>query len=229
MSQRLIFIGDCHGKVSRLLSVIDSLPATARIFQLGDMGLGFPDTHLPKQKSRFRWIRGNHDDPAQCRAHPNYLGDYGYLPDLKLFYLAGAWSIDWKWRRAHMQAGGAPVWWADEELAEQELGEAFKLYRESKPELVMSHECPDVITNRLLADHVIPIIGTDTYYNAKLECKSSRTAKWLGMMFAEHQPKLWVFGHYHIDKELELLGTKFRCCAELSTYEHSLEEIEVSA
>jgi hypothetical protein len=44
-------------------------------------------------------------------------------------------------------------------------------------------------------------------------------------MFEAHQPETWVFGHYHVDRDFELKGTHFRCCAELSTFE-SLGAIE---
>jgi hypothetical protein len=38
---RLVFIGDAHGKIDALLRLINSYPGSARIFQLGDLGLGY--------------------------------------------------------------------------------------------------------------------------------------------------------------------------------------------
>lgn len=40
-------------------------------------------------------------------------------------------------------------------------------------------------------------------------------------MLEIHRPKVWVFGHYHIDKDFELNGTRFICLNELSTIDVS--------
>jgi Calcineurin-like phosphoesterase len=207
--KKLVFVGDVHTKVKQFGQLLDKLLTPgALVFQLGDMGLGFGSTVLPKQPPQFRWIRGNHDDPAKCRAHPNYLGDYGYVLPLRLFYVAGAFSIDWEWRQEYMKVAGSPLWWPDEELSEIELGEAEVLYRKSKPEIMVSHECPSSVATALL-------LGL----NVKGERAHSRTAQALQRMLEAHQPKHWVFGHYHVDRTMVLDGTVFRCCAELSPYE----------
>jgi Icc-related predicted phosphoesterase len=39
----------------------------------------------------------------------------------------------------------------------------------------------------------------------------------LHMMFQEHQPKLWVFGHHHQSKDVQINGTRFVCLNELET------------
>ena len=91
------FIGDVHGHIDAYMRVRGNTPS----FQIGDMGLGFPNTALPKG-GEHRFIRGNHDDPAACRKHPNYAGDFGYDPDCDLFYMGGAWSIDGEWRKERM-------------------------------------------------------------------------------------------------------------------------------
>jgi hypothetical protein len=148
-----------------------------------------------------KFFRGNHDDPAKCRAHQNYLGDYGYLEDDKLFYVAGAWSID----QARRVAGIS--WWTDEELSYDELGKAIDLYVKVKPRFVVSHEAPAIAAKNLLYD----LQGA--YFAAKLECSMSRTSEALQQMLAAHSPEQWIFGHYHVDKEFKVEGykTKFRC------------------
>ena len=45
----------------------------------------------------------------------------------------------------------------------------------------------------------------------------TRTGLLLQEMFDLHPPRLWVFGHYHVDRRLELGGTLFRCLAPLGT------------
>ena len=211
---KLVFIGDAHGKIDALLRLIAADPHTTQIFQLGDMGLGF-GASLPKRGPHFRWIRGNHDDPAQCRAHPNYLGDFGYLPELRLFYLGGGFSIDHEWRKEWMRRGGAPVWWPDEELSQEELKQAEALFVRYKPRIVISHECPSSVATIVLQEAGVGPGGDD---------EPSRTAKSLQRMFEMHRPRYWIFGHYHLDKTLILEGTTFRCCAELSRYELEIGE-----
>jgi hypothetical protein len=212
---KLVFVGDAHGKIDALLRLIGSYPCTAHIFQLGDLGLGFGTTHLPEQGPHFRWIRGNHDDPARCRAHPNYLGDFGYLPDLKLFYLGGGFSVDHEWRKSSMRSGGAPVWWPDEQLGPEELRQAEALFADSQPKIVISHECPSSLATILLQESGGGFAGSED---------PSRTARSLQRMFEMHRPRYWIFGHYHIDKIMSLNDTTFRCCAELSCYELEIGE-----
>ena len=212
---KLVFIGDAHGKIDALLRLIGGYPRTTQIFQLGDMGLGFGATLLPERGPHFRWIRGNHDDPAQCRAHPNYLGDFGYLSDLQLFYLAGGFSIDHEWRREYMRSGGAPVWWPDEELSREELERAEALFARHKSKIVISHECPASVA-RIVLQEAGGGFGGDG--------EPSRTAKSLQRMFEMHPPEYWIFGHYHLDRILTLEGTTFRCCAELSCHELEIGE-----
>lgn len=203
---KLTLIGDAHGKITQLQQRINEHAVSDLIVQLGDMGLGFSGVELPEQSGKFTFIRGNHDDPKKCRAHKNYFGDYGFLAPFNLFYLGGAWSIDWMRRRPGVS------WWEDEQLGADELGKAVELYKESKPEVMLSHECPSEAGVVLLSG----LIGE--YFDAKRDCFKSATAHALQEMFSAHRPKLWVFGHYHIDKTFEIRGTKFRCCAELSPF-----------
>jgi Calcineurin-like phosphoesterase len=201
------FIGDVHGKISGLLDIVDNTSKVEPIFQLGDMGLGFEGVRLPSPMwDNFKFIRGNHDNPYICREHPNYLGEYGYLDKYKLFYLSGAFSID---RASRIERVS---WWAEEELSIDQLENALTLFKELKPEIVISHECPTIIGIELLRD----LLGS--YFFAKMESVNSRTAHYLQLAFEAHQPKFWIFGHYHIDKTIQYKGTTFKCCAELSEY-----------
>ncbi len=207
---KLIFIGDVHGKMDQLRLVLDEvLRRGVQVFQVGDMALGFPGVILPSYPANFHFTRGNYDSPDACRSHPNYLGDYGYLPKLKLFYMGGAFSIDAPLRRARMRQGGLTEWWPDEELSLDQVRKALEMYSAKKPEIVVSHDCPSSIGALLVQE-------TGNTFGPWLP---SRTAQALQWMFELHQPKHWVFGHYHIDKTISLDGTVFHCCAELSTYE----------
>lgn len=207
---RINFIGDVHGKTDQYQKKLRQRFAGQNTFQLGDMGFGFPNTPGLHQDIMYngdhRWIRGNHDDPAVCRKVINYAGDYGYLPEYDLFFLGGAYSIDYAWRTPGRS------WWHDEELSYPELAKAISLYEKVKPKYVASHDTASSAATRLLTEI------TGGFRPEKMPSANSRTAVALEQMFQIHQPKEWVFGHYHIDKSFEWRGTKFTCINELSVY-----------
>ncbi len=69
-SRKMHFIGDVHGYVKTYLKYINRRIKGPSI-QVGDMGMGFvkfPDSW----DDQHTFIRGNHDDPEVCQAHPNY-------------------------------------------------------------------------------------------------------------------------------------------------------------
>lgn len=203
----ITIIGDVHGKTQQYQKMLRQVYTGQRTIQIGDMGIGFKGVGLHEMPQNHKWFRGNHDNPAKCRANKNYLGDFGYLPEDKLFWLAGAFSIDKDWRIPGVS------WWEDEELSYEELASAILLYDQVRPDYVLSHEAPARVGRSMLDGLMGP------YFSAKTECCMSRTAEALQQMFEIHQPKEWVFGHYHVDKSFEINGTLFTCVAELSTYD----------
>jgi Icc-related predicted phosphoesterase len=106
----------------------------------------------------------------------------------------GAESID-----KHIRIEGLD-WFANEELSYSEQLEAFDEYIKVKPEIVVSHDCPQSVMEKLFG------------YPEK-----SQTRTMLEMMFQEHQPQLWVFGHHHRSKDVQINGTRFVCLNELET------------
>ncbi|VVB52774.1 Uncharacterised protein [uncultured archaeon] len=186
----IIIFGDVHGYTKQYQKYLrQNLDPSQRTIQIGDMGLGFAGVGLHPMAENHKFFRGNHDSPAKCRAHKNYLGDYGYLELDGIFYLAGARSID----RAYRTEGVS--WWADEELSYEELGKAIDLYKQVKPRFVLSHEAPAIAGKVLLHSQLGP------YFTAKLACSMSRTAEAMQQMLDIHQPEKWIFGHYHLHEE----------------------------
>lgn len=240
----MIFIGDVHGKTELLTEKLWSREFIGKLaFQLGDMGIGFRGVRLREfPRKHFLWIRGNHDNPAWCREHPNYAGDFGYLADEQLFYLGGAWSIDKDWRTP------GESWWEDEELDYKDLDAAYQLYVKVKPRVVATHEAPSKAAWSMLdafgkwttseggihipsghapcpTDQSVAVKGDEyEYYKAKLGCVNTRTSQALQRMFEEHQPEYWMFGHYHLDRTFKIGRTEFCCLNELSTRELVLTE-----
>jgi predicted phosphodiesterase len=208
----IICIGDIHGYTNSYKKWIErNLDPSTRSFQIGDMGYGFAGTPWVVLSNEHKFFRGNHDSPQQCRQHPNYLGDYGYLEQDKLFWCAGAWSID----RAYRTVGVS--WWPDEELSFEELGKAADLYVQSKPRFVLSHEAPSEAAKNLL--YTLLIGNKDSYFTEKLQCSMSRTSEALQYMLDRHQPEKWIFGHYHVDRKFAIPGckTEFVCVGGIMT------------
>jgi hypothetical protein len=207
----MLFIGDCHEQFKTYLYILFKMQHKGGrkgidcSCQTGDMGIGFPaDSEFRKEGTSWfdpidtnhKFLRGNHDDPAECNLHPNYLGDWGYKSGPDLFFVSGAYSIDRNYRVPELN------FWEDEELKESEMVKVLKAYEQSKPKIVVSHECPlgvkiDFVTNTWKFDH------------------NSRTEKLLHNMFEIHQPDYWIFGHHHQRKELDKNGTHFVCLDEL--------------
>ena len=200
----LFLIGDPHGRIQEYQKLLASLPPRSRSVALGDMYLGRPGVHLPELPPEQKFLRGNHDDPKLCREHPNYLGDYGYLPDGDLFFVSGAQTASWR------VLGNSKYWYADEELSNSDLNEAIGLYKETRPKLVISHTAPSEGAKEILKDL------NGSYSLNKHGDVESRTSRTLQEMFEAHQPSVWYFGHFHLNREFLIGETKFRCLAEMA-------------
>jgi Calcineurin-like phosphoesterase len=203
----LFLIGDIHGRIPEYLRLLATLPAGSRSIALGDMYLGRPGVHLPGLPPAHKFLRGNHDDPALCRKHPNYLGDYGYLPDDDLFFLSGALTASWR------VLGNSKYWYKDEELSDSDLNKAIGLYKETRPNIVISHAAPSEGAKEVLKEL------NGSYFLNKHGDVESRTSKVLQEMFKAHQPSAWYFGHFHVNREFSIGETKFRCLAEMARFE----------
>jgi hypothetical protein len=190
-------IGDVHGLYDMYYAKLNENSS----IQLGDMGVGFPNYPDPKElPKQHTFIRGNHDNPEVCRKHPNYLGDFGYLPDWDMFYISGALSID-----KAIRVEGRD-WWDEEELYMKDANAALDLYTQVKPRIVVSHDCPEIAKIVLLT------------WKKKFNIPS-RTNQLLQAMFERHQPSFWYFAHYHISKTFTIHNTQFQVLNEFEKIE----------
>ncbi|CAN5709389.1 hypothetical protein BH09VER1_BH09VER1_44130 [soil metagenome] len=205
MPTHFAVLGDIHaawGQVKKAVYRYPDIP----IRSVGDMGFGFPYEKRAKGRwvpdlakcdpaefpANFKFIRGNHDSPEGCRAHPNYLGDYGVDAETGLFFYSGAMSSDSARRTAGID------WWAEEELSMAEASRAITLYEQTKPAIVLSHDCPALLRHYLVSHH---------------QADQSRTAQALDAMLEIHAPALWIFGHHHKVWQKKIGGTLFVCAA----------------
>ena len=196
------FIGDIHGKWNEYVSLLDC----ERSVQVGDFGMGFANHDSDMADAMFdifpgehRFIRGNHDSPDECRKSTHWIDD-GTIED-GIMYIGGASSIDRAWRTAGVD------WWHDEELSYEELYQVAEVYAQAKPNILVTHECPEFWATVAM----IPLVRGNTNF-------PSRTRVVLDEMYAAHRPKLHIFGHWHhnlnyVDKGT---GTHFVCLNELA-------------
>lgn len=201
-----LFIGDVHGKFRRYAQIIAS---RSNSIQVGDMGVGFrrPDDGRRHRNPPLgmmiagghRFIRGNHDNPGECRRHPQWIPDGRIEGEMML--IGGAFSDDSHWRTEGCN------WWADEELTAPDLAALVHAYTAQRPRILVTHDCPAVMAARMykLLNEAMPA--------------PSRTQRALQTMFEAHQPEFWLFGHYHLSTDWVAEGTRFVCLAELEARE----------
>lgn len=201
------FIGDVHGKWGPYRKLIENVE---RSLQVGDFGVGFinPVTEKPlinppydsMSKGQHFFIRGNHDNPGECKRHPFWVKDgCSVFGRNDIFCVGGAVSID-KHRRTERYD-----WWHDEELSYRELCSIMDVYGIVKPKVVVSHECPESVISRVC--HSRGIVKLD------IPCT---TRKCFDNMLEIHKPDLWIHGHWHFDYRQVTNGVEFIGLGELS-------------
>lgn len=202
-----ICIGDVHGKYNRYHAIIKEHRDT---IQVGDMGVGF--RRLLNYNGEYKYsqnpyhdlmvaqnalfIRGNHDNPETCRHHTQWVPD-GTVKD-DMMFVGGAYSIDKMWRTK------GEDWWPDEELSPEQFKVIQAIYTTTKPNCMITHDCPKSL---------YPILHTHHWNDP------SRTAPALQAMLELHRPKVWVLGHHHKSFDQVIDGTRFVCLAELEVKE----------
>jgi hypothetical protein len=201
------FIGDVHGKYDRYKKIIKtpcSLNSRLPSIQVGDMGVGFRRLDGSFHKNPpfdamidDRFIRGNHDNPEVCKQHQKYIAD-GTIEN-NMMFIGGGLSIDRQWRVEGFS------WWPDEEVSMAELNTMVDVYTTLRPEIMVTHDCPESVAGAL-------ITGSTSLFKLNMP---SRTRQAFQSMFEIHQPRLWIFGHWHMSLDKIINGTQFICLAEL--------------
>ena len=207
----MLLVGDIHGHLDsfrRKMKKYRKEFPNDTVVQVGDLGIGFTKSQSAVLPEHCKFVRGNHDNPAVCRLHPNYLGDFGSaeIDGHSVFFVSGAWSID----RA-LRIEGVD-WWPEEELTIAELNTALDAYIEAKPEIMITHDAPHPASHYLLNRFALQ---SQAWYKES-SVNPTRTGQALSAMFEAYQPKLWAFGHWHTDWEKQIGNTRFLCINELN-------------
>lgn len=200
-----LFIGDVHGKFRQYREIIRNHKNT---IQVGDMGVGFrhPLTenwlanppYDAMVEGNHRFIRGNHDNPAVCRRHSQYIPDGMVMNDV--MFIGGATSIDKDFRVPEY------TWWDDEELSQEELNGLVSIYSVMRPRIMVTHEIPHWVAEAM------------GYRLFKLD-NSSRTRDAFTVMHEIHRPEIWIYGHWHISFDNVVRDTRWVCLNELEAKE----------
>jgi predicted phosphodiesterase len=196
----ITIIGDVHGKYRRYHEIIREKDRHPYTIQLGDFGFKY-ETLDNIDSNKHKIIGGNHDNYSCIINIPHYLGDFGYscLNGVNFFYYRGAYSIDRGYRTVGID------WWEQEQVTIDQFMKSRELYRETKPKIMITHDCPQSIAFQMLLPH------QRVYENM--------TGWALNELLNIHQPDLWVFGHWHQSRTIQHGNTKFLCLDELETYD----------
>ena len=196
----MLFIGDVHIENTEDLDHYYWLIRNhEKSIQVGDFSIHEKIWQKLIPSTNHRILGGNHEFYPEYHKSPNSLGDYGNHEGI--YFIRGAASVD-KGRRLKRQsilsdeelAELKKGWFPDEELTDFQFYSAVSLYRETKPEIVVSHDCPQEVLCQF----------TDIE-------ESSKTRNALDSLFSFHKPKMWVFGHHHQRVNLIHEGCNFIC------------------
>uniref|UniRef100_A0A6M3JXP5 Calcineurin-like phosphoesterase n=1 Tax=viral metagenome TaxID=1070528 RepID=A0A6M3JXP5_9ZZZZ len=201
----LRILGDSHGLQKRYYDIVKDCEYSV---QLGDFGFNY-DILEKLNFENHKVLKGNHDN--YDKDGPHFLGDFGpcQLGPHLFFFIRGGFSIDKKFRIEQEKKWGIKSYWEQEELTAEESIEAIQLYNKIKPDFVLSHDVCTDISEKIGRPEILIYFG----WNPGLITPTQET---LQTMFELHQPKLWVFAHYHYNCTLELNGTKFVGLGELN-------------
>ena len=196
----ITLIGDLHGKYEKYHRILSRTEENPYTLQIGDFGFKY-DTLKNVDHTKHLILPGNHDNYDTCYKYRHFLQDYGYMinfNNIDFFYYRGANSIDKQYRTIGID------WWDNEEVKIEGFMKARELYRDIKPEVMITHDCPQDIALQMLKP------GQRVYENI--------TSWALQELYNIHQPKLWFFGHWHQSVKIQHGNTQFVCLNELETY-----------
>lgn len=191
----MFFIGELlRDDVDILLNILRK-NSNDHITQVGNMFFGsyyqsfkFFTDHVEGVFDKFKFLRGNNDNPIFCVKSKHYLGNYGMNHEAGYFFVSGSCS-DKTDRNRKIYIDQFP----NEELTSHELERMEDFYSKIKPDIVVTNEIPEIVKLR----YDIPI---------------SKTSLVLSDLISIHSPLYWIYGIDHkkdTEKFFEYGKTKF--------------------
>lgn len=203
----LTVYGDLHGHFKHL----DLVQSGDYSLCVGDVGFHYKELKRSYKKrgvntDRHKMLAGNHEN-YQVLLNPStrppfFLDDFGVweIEGVKLFYVRGAHSIDKIIRQEKdknffnakdpnpQQGVQYRSWYPEEELNTDQQEKCVQLYREVRPDIVVSHDCPQFFAHK----HYETLATFKEY-----PFEHSQTRLLLDRLHGIHFPCLWLFGHWH--------------------------------
>ena len=203
---KITLIGDVHGKYYNYINICANNEYT---IQLGDLGYDNTEVLQGIDPAHHQFIYGNHDNHSVDYDLPHCLGRFGArsLNNIDFFFVSGAFSIDKKYRIDKVPQ----TWFPNEELSYAEGMACLELYEKIKPDLVLTHDFPRSIINKISNPEKLKDWGFDP------DTFTTSTSELLEAMFKIHQPRYWWGGHHHCSKTFRHNGTRFQVLNELET------------
>ncbi len=193
------FIGDIHGHFDIYEALTKDVEQS---IQVGDFGIGFDEgIVVPYLSMNHRFIRGNHDNPAECRKHPNYIedGHTEIIDGARAMFVGGAKSID-RYKRIE-----GKEWWPDEEIQDYaNWSHIFDIYENFRPDVMVTHDLPQSVAEE--------VFGFPIYDESETRLSFDFCVK-----HSFHKPKMWVFGHWHSMRDVIVDGVRY-VCVDKNTY-----------
>jgi Icc-related predicted phosphoesterase len=217
----IIVCGDIHGEYEKLNMLINR-HRPSMVLQCGDFGY-FPKWHAQSTVNSYgksiiidqysistngvpvHWCDGNHDDHHSlqelsknnppCFIEDVYYqkrGSYITLPDGRnVLFMGGAFSVDRAWRELNES------YWLEEVLTEKDL----QNLPDVNIDIVISHTAP--------TGFKLPKIGDKEYPDKSRDI--------LQYVFEKYRPKIWKFGHFHINFRGTYKGCNWEALAHCSS------------
>lgn len=229
----IYYTGDIHGGKMEITSFCKKNKLTSNdiIVILGDVGANYYQNERDEELKRaFRrlkptifCIHGNHE----CRPeniptyitkewnggivwyedkYPNTLfakdGEIFDLEGMKHLVIGGAYSVD-KYYRIRKGYG----WWPDEQPDEKIKAYVEAKIKEQPVDVILSHTCP---FKYMPTEAFLPTIDQSTV--------DTSTEKWLDTIEKSCNYKMWLCGHYHINKRIDRLQFLYHDFINIDTF-----------
>lgn len=203
---KIRIISDIHGYIPKYHEIKKEADYS---IQIGDLAFDF--SFLDKINSeKHKFFPGNHCNHDTAYNYPHCLGRYGEfeLNGVTGFFISGGFSIDYMYRIKHQMATGKQSWWKQEQLDADEIEDCFQLYTKVKPDFVLSHETPTIVARRIGNPNILREFGFEPVGF------TTNTQELLQNLWNFHEPKLWIYGHFHLKSDMQIRDTRFICLPE---------------
>jgi predicted phosphodiesterase len=210
---KILVTGDIHNEFSKLNDLIRKKEPDL-IICCGDFGYwprvswGSPLSNINLRGSELLFCDGNHEDfwSLKNRISDELSPDIHYMPRGSTFtlndgrtilFMGGAESIDKDQRTIGID------WFPDETIQQKDLYDLPNI----KVDIFITHTCPVELMHELRK-----------LYNIK----NIEPSNWaLSELWKIYKPSLWLFGHWHVYRELKMFDTK---CYALGTCNYPKEK-----